>query len=302
MGMHVMMPKFLIRGKKAGAAIALAVSIVCLSIGYPSAPVQLSTTTCSEVNTFHPVGALDCCRGSIAIPEQAGFRCFKRPKPIPYSQPVELLTTQSAPTNKENGKLFSITLKGATSVGNILYHLKRYDISPSGESSRKLRSLIVTPASTTNLNDTTPSPAALMSVYKAFAYTQEGQLIARGNEIAVSLRTSDDSANTEKAIAANFQKRRDALKNAFRAFLSAKSRPQRQVAVDSMRIFNSYMRSLSEFELLAIQKSFTQFDEDYRSQLRDVFHNIVAPTIEKPDFWARRGLEIMDLFAITANN
>ena len=62
------------------------------------------------------------------------------------------------------------------------------------------------------------------------------------------------------------------------------------------------MRALSDFETTAIQKTFTQFDGNHRDQRREVFLNISKPKIEKPDFWATRGLEILYLFTFTEKN
>ena len=301
MGIQPMTPEQHLAGKRRKALALVVMVLLCMTIGRPSARINVPSQTCSEINSYHPLGALDCCRGSIGIPEGPGFRCIKRPKTVPGSKP-EQLTFSQAITDTSNGKSFAVALSGATPVGNILYHLKRYDILPSGESSRKLRAVRVAPSGSTTLDDPTPAPSALMSIYRALAYTQEGQLLARGAEVSVSLQSKDDTATAERAVAAYFEKRRDGLKNAFRGFLSAKSDAQREVAEDTMRSFNTYMRTLSDFETTAIQKTFTQFDGDYRNQLREVFLNISAPTIEKPDFWAKRGVEIMYLFTFTAKD
>jgi hypothetical protein len=293
-----MTPGQLLRGKRIGALAILGTLLLCVSIGRPSVRITVPSRTCSELSTFHPTGALDCCRGSIAIPEGTGFRCHKRPKAIPNAKPVELTLNQSV-TNNGNGKSFAVTLSEPTPAGTILYHLKRYDVLPSGESNRKLRAVRVAAAGTTTLEDTIPAPSTLLSIYRAIAYTQEGQLLARGHEVSVSLRSRDDSGLAERAVVSYFEKRRDGLRNAFRGFLSAKSQAQLEGAEQTMRNYNRYMRALSDFETTAIQKTFTQFDGDYRNQLREVFLNISKPKIEKPDFWATRGLEILDLFTLT---
>ena len=298
MGIRGLIPGQLLRGKTIGALAVLGTLLLCVSIGRPSARITVPSSTCSELSTFHPTGALDCCRGSIAIPEGTGFRCHKRPKAIPNVKPVELTLNQSV-TNNGNGKSFAVTLSESTPAGTILYHLKRYDVLPSGESNRKLRAVRVAPAGSTTLEDPIPAPSTLLSIYRAIAYTQEGQLLARGPEVVVSLRSKDDTATAERAIASYFEKRRDDLKNAFRDFLSAKSKAQREGAEQTMRNFNRYMRALSDFETTAVQKTFTQFDGYYRDQLREVFLNISGPKIEKPDFWAKRGLEILHLFTFT---
>lgn len=298
---HIFENRSLLRGKPRGAIVVVVMVAVCLALGRPAARITVPSPTCSEVDTFHPIGALDCCRGSIAIPEGAGFRCIKRPKAIPGSKPAENTFTQSI-TENGTAKTFAVSLNGASPVGNILYHLKRYDILPSGESNRKLRAVRVAPTGSTTLEDASPAPSALMSIYRAIAYTQEGQLLARGPEVPVSLGSKDATATTDQAVATYFSKRRDILKKAFRDFLAAKSDTQRERAEEAMRSFNTYMRGLSDFENAAIQKTFTQFDADYRNQLREVFINISAPTIEQPEFWAKRGLEIMELFTLTAKD
>lgn len=301
MDMHTLENRTRVRGSSARAIVVVVLASVCLALGRPTARITVPSPTCSEINTFHPIGALDCCRGSIAIPEGTGFLCIKRPKAITGSKPIELTFTQSI-TENGTAKTFAVALNGASPVGNILYHLKRYDILPSGESNRKLRAIRVAPTGSTTLADASPAPTALMSIYRAIAYTQEGQLLARGAEVPVSLRSKDDTATTEQAVAAYFSKRRDNLRKAFRDFLAAKSDAQRERAEETMRSFNTYMRGLSDFETSAIQKTFTQFDGDYRNQLREVFLNISAPKTEKPDFWAKRGLEIMELFTFTAKD
>lgn len=86
-----------------------------------------------------------------------------------------------------------------------------------------------------------------MSIFRATAYIHEGQLLARGPEVVVSLRSRDDTATAERAIASYFEKRRDDLMNTFRDFLSAKSQAQREGARQTMRNFNRNMRALSDF-------------------------------------------------------